>query len=98
MAMVPHFTAPIATAAVVHALFAHPGQAMNEVFRPVLPPYLREAYAFREGKMFRSERPGLGVVVDESRLNAVATITEARPPELYQGEPVRRPDGSHLYL
>jgi L-alanine-DL-glutamate epimerase-like enolase superfamily enzyme len=98
VAMVPHFTAPIATAAVVHALFAFPGQAMNEVLRPALPPYLREAYVLREGKMFRSELPGLGVVVDESRLNAVATITEARPPELYQGEPIRRPDGSHLYL
>ena len=48
--------------------------------------------------MFRNERPGLGGVVDESRLNAVASITEARPAELYQGEPVRRPDGSHLYL
>ena len=98
VAMVPHFTAPIATAAVVHALFAFPGQAMNEVFRPTLPPYLREAYSFKDGKMYRSERPGLGVVVDESRLTAVATITEARPPELYQGEPIRRPDGSHLYL
>jgi galactonate dehydratase len=98
VAMVPHFTPPIATAAVVHSLFAFPGQAMNEVFRPALPPYLREAYAFREGKMFRSDRPGLGVVVDETRLTAVASITEARPPELYQGEPVRRPDGSHLYL
>jgi L-alanine-DL-glutamate epimerase-like enolase superfamily enzyme len=96
--MVPHFTAPIATSAVVHALFAFPGQAMNEVLRPALPPYLKEAYVHKEGKMFRNERPGLGVVVDESRLNAVASITEARPAELYQGEPVRRPDGSHLYL
>ena len=82
----------------VHALFAYPGQAMNEVFRPTLPPYLREAYLFREGKMFRSELPGLGVVVDESKLNAVAVVTEARPPELYQSEPIKRPDGSHLYL
>jgi hypothetical protein len=31
-------------------------------------------------------------------LTAVATITEARPAELYQGDPIRRPDGSHLYL
>ncbi|MEJ1963778.1 MAG: mandelate racemase/muconate lactonizing enzyme family protein [Gammaproteobacteria bacterium] len=98
VAMVPHFTAPIATAAVVHALFAYPGQAMNETFQPTLPPYLREAYVFRDGKMYRSDRPGLGVVVDESRLTAMAAITEARPPELYQGEPIRRPDGSHLYL
>jgi galactonate dehydratase len=96
--MVPHFTAPIATAAVVHALFAYPGPAMNEVFRPALPPYLREGYEFKEGKMFRSERPGLGVTVDERQLTAIAAITEARPGELYQGEPIQRPDGSHLYL
>ena len=64
--MVPHFTPPIATAAVVHALLPFPGQAMNEVLRPALPPYLREAYVHKEGKMFRSDRPGLGVVVDEA--------------------------------
>lgn len=98
VAMVPHFTSPIATAAVVHTLFAYPGQAMNEVYRPALPPYLREAYVFREGRMFRSDRPGLGVVVDEGQLNAVAAVTDARPGELYQGEPIQRPDGSHLYL
>lgn len=98
VAMVPHFTAPIATAAVVHALFAHGGQAMNEVLRPALPPYLKEAYIHRDGRMYRSDRPGLGVVVDESRLKAVATISEARPAELYQGDAVMRPDGSHLYL
>jgi L-alanine-DL-glutamate epimerase-like enolase superfamily enzyme len=98
VALVPHFTAPIATAAVVHALFAFPGPAMNEVFRPELPPYLKEAYVFRQGRMHRSERPGIGVVVDESRLTQLGAFTEARPAELYQGEPVSRPDGSHLYL
>jgi L-alanine-DL-glutamate epimerase-like enolase superfamily enzyme len=96
--MVPHFTPPISTAAVVHALLPFPGQALNEVLRPALPPYLREAYIHKEGKMFRSDRPGLGVVVDETQLTAVATINDARPAELYQGEEVRRPDGSHLYL
>ncbi|MEJ0037742.1 MAG: mandelate racemase/muconate lactonizing enzyme family protein [Gammaproteobacteria bacterium] len=98
VAMVPHFTPPIATAAVVHALLPFPGQALNEVLRPALPPYLREAYIHKEGKMFRSDRPGLGVVVDETQLSAVATINDARPAELYQGEEVQRPDGSHLYL
>lgn len=48
--------------------------------------------------MFRSDRPGLGVVVDESQLNPVATISDPRPAELYQGEEVERPDGSRLYL
>ncbi len=98
MTMVPHFTAPIATAAVVHSLLAFPGQAMNEVLRPALPSYLREAYVLKEGKMYRSDRPGIGVVIDESQLTAVATITDARPAELYQGEAIQRPDGSHLYL
>ncbi len=96
--MTPHFTAPIATAAVIHSLFAFPGQALNEVLRPALPPYLREAYVLKDGKMYRSDRPGLGVVLDEAQLTPVATISEARPAELYQGEPIRRPDGSHLYL
>jgi L-alanine-DL-glutamate epimerase-like enolase superfamily enzyme len=98
VAMVPHFTAPIATAAVVHAVLPFPGVAMNEVFRPELPPYLPEAYVFRDGKMHPSDRPGLGVVVDESRLNLIAELTEARPAGLYQSESLQRPDGSHLYL
>lgn len=98
VAMVPHFTPPIATAAVIHALLPFPGQAMNEVLRPALPPYLHEAYVHKDGKMFRSDQPGLGVVVDESQLNPVAIISEPRPAELYQGEEVQRPDGSHLYL
>ncbi len=98
VALVPHFTPPIATAAVVHALFAAAGPVMDEVLRPALPPYLKEAYIHRDGKMFRSERPGLGVVVDESALRQVAAFTESRPADLYQGEGVSRPDGSHLYL
>jgi hypothetical protein len=48
--------------------------------------------------MYPVDRPGLGVTVDEQRLNAVAQYTQARPPELYQGESFQRPDGSHLYL
>jgi len=96
--LVPHFTGPIATAAVVHSLFAAGATALNEVFRPELPPYLREGYLFRDGKMHASDRPGLGVVLDESRLNLVAEFTEARPAGLYQGQSLFRPDGSYLYL
>ena len=95
--MVPHFTPPIAMTAVVQGLFTHPGQAMLEVFMPALPQYLKEGYIFKDGKMYHSDRPGLGVVVDESRLNPVTTITE-RTPDLYQGVGARRQDGSHLYL
>jgi L-alanine-DL-glutamate epimerase-like enolase superfamily enzyme len=96
--LVPHFTAPIATSAVIHSALAFPGVVVNEVFRPAFPPYLSEGYIFRDGKMHPSDRPGLGVVVDESRLNLVAEITERAPSSLYQGESLRRPDGSYLYL
>ncbi len=95
---VPHFTAPIATAAVVHSLMAFPGPALDEVFRPAFPPYLSEGYLFADGKMRTSDRPGLGVVVDESRLNLVAEFDEVRPAGLYQGDSLYRPDGSYLYL
>lgn len=98
VALVPHFTPPIATSAVVHSLFAAAGQVMDEVLRPALPPYVKEAYVLRDGKMRVSDRPGLGVVVDESRLRQVAAFTDPRPADLYQGEEVTRPDGSHLYL
>jgi L-alanine-DL-glutamate epimerase-like enolase superfamily enzyme len=98
VALVPHFTGPLATSAVVHSLFAFGGTALNEVFRPELPPYLREGYVFRDGKMHASDRPGLGVVLDESRLNLVAEFTEPRPAGLYQGQSLFRPDGSYLYL
>jgi galactonate dehydratase len=96
--LVPHFTAPIATAAVVHSLLSFPGPALNEVFRMELPSYLSEGYVFRDGKMHPSDRPGLGVVLDESRVNLVAELTDPRPAGLYQGESLYRPDGSYLYL
>jgi hypothetical protein len=79
-------------------VLAFPGIAVNEVFRPEYPPYLREGYLFRDGKMHPNGRPGLGNVIDESRLNLVAEITERAPASLYQGESLHRPDGSYLYL
>jgi L-alanine-DL-glutamate epimerase-like enolase superfamily enzyme len=96
--LVPHFTAPLATSAVIHSVLAFPGVAVNEVFRPEYPPYLREGYIFRDGKMHPNDRPGLGNVIDESRLNLIAEITERAPSSLYQGESLHRPDGSYLYL
>ena len=98
VAMVPHFTGPIATAAVVQALLSVPTPVINEAYKTDLPPYLKAGIDFRGGRMYPVDRPGLGVVVDEQRLNLVAQFTEARPPQLYQGEGVLRPDGSHLYL
>jgi len=98
VSLVPHFTAPIATSAVIHALLPFPGAAMDEVFRIDLPDYLEEGYVFRDGRMHPSELPGLGVVPAERRLNLIAEMTERPPASLYQGESLFRPDGSHLYL
>ncbi len=96
--MVPHFTPPIGTAAVIHSVLPFPGVVVNEVLRPELPPYLSEGYVLRDGKMHPSDRPGLGVVLDTNRLNQIAEFTERAPASLYQGESLHRPDGSHLYL
>lgn len=96
--LVPHFTAPISTAAVIHALAAFPGSALNEVLRSELPGYLREAYDFRDGKIYPNDRPGLGVVFDEREANLVDEFTAPRTDGLYQGDSYHRPDGSYLYL
>ncbi len=98
VSLVPHFTSPISTAAVGHCLISAPGPVMNEAYRTQLPAYLKAGAVFREGRLFVEERPGLGVEVDESRLNLIAEYTQSRPLELYQGESYSRPDGSHLYL
>jgi len=44
--LVPHFTAPVATAAVVHAVTAFAGPVLNEVLTSSLPDYLDEGYDF----------------------------------------------------
>lgn len=96
--LVPHFTAPIASAAVAHCLLNFPGTVLNEVYRTAPPDYLPEGVTYRNGRMWVSDRPGLGNVLDVRRTHQIAEFTQARPPELYQGESVHRPDGSHLYL
>ena len=96
--LVPHFTSPVSMAAVAHCLLSHPGMVMNEAYRTALPPYLKEGVTFAQGRMTISDAPGLGVVFDAAKARQIAEFTEVRPPSLYQGESVQRPDGSHLYL
>jgi L-alanine-DL-glutamate epimerase-like enolase superfamily enzyme len=90
--LVPHFTGPIAEAALVHVCASFPGPAIMEMTgdgtREI--PYLPRAYDFRRGKMYPVETPGLGVEFDSSKTRMLAEITEFRQPiPLY-----RRPDGS----
>jgi len=91
--LVPHFTAPVATAAVVHAVTAFAGPVLNEVLTSSLPDYLDEGYDFKEGKIYPNDRPGIGVVFNPERTNLIDEITEAGNISGYT-----RPDGSFTTL
>jgi L-alanine-DL-glutamate epimerase-like enolase superfamily enzyme len=90
--LVPHFTGPVATAALVHVLASFPGPVCMEVLgeAPGPEPHLPQHCDFRNGKLWPNERPGLGVEFDPRRAKLVAEVTEHRQPiRLF-----RRPDGS----
>jgi galactonate dehydratase len=91
--LVPHFTAPIATAAVIHAVTVFPGPVLNEVLTSDRPGYLEEGYDFRNGKIYPSNRPGIGIVFNPGKTNLIDEITEAAPVSGYT-----RPDGSFTTL
>lgn len=88
--IVPHFTGPVATAALVNCLSTFPGPVMMEYNyggRPI--DYLPECLDFKDGKALTNQRPGLGVTVDFSKVKQVGEVTEAGRRNLYV-----RPDGS----
>ncbi len=90
--LIPHFTGPIALAALVHVLCSQPSPALVEIAgaSPKQPPHLPEGCVFRDGKLWPAERPGLGVSFDPSGADLVAEITEHTAPiPMYH-----RPDGS----
>jgi L-alanine-DL-glutamate epimerase-like enolase superfamily enzyme len=91
--LIPHFTGPVAEAALVHACGVFPGPVLMEMVgdaRPPSIPHLPECYDFRNGKMWPNRRPGLGVTLDTKRLKLVTEITErSRPIPMFH-----RPDGS----
>ncbi|MCC6443580.1 MAG: mandelate racemase/muconate lactonizing enzyme family protein [Armatimonadetes bacterium] len=89
--MVPHFTGPVATAALVHALAAFPGPALMEYAYGGRPfPYLLSGFEFRQGKFWPARRPGLGVEFDPFGTEQALEVTEYDAPiPIY-----RRPDGS----
>jgi galactonate dehydratase len=91
--LIPHFTGPIGTAALVHACATFPGPVLMEILGeapgPVahLPIYLD----FRDGKLWPNRRPGLGVEFDPSAAELVAEVTEPSTPVPM----FHRPDGSY---
>jgi galactonate dehydratase len=90
--MVPHFTGPVALAALVHVMCALPVPSLMEIGGdgPKLPPHLTQACIFRQGKLWPAARPGLGVEFNPSGAELVAEISEHYAPvPMY-----RRPNGS----
>jgi L-alanine-DL-glutamate epimerase-like enolase superfamily enzyme len=90
--MIPHFTGPIAEAALVHCLTASSSVAIMEMLGrgDRAFPYLKQGYDFRNGKMWPNERPGLGLELDLTKLKQVAEYKEHFAPTQLN----HRPDGS----
>ncbi len=92
--MVPHFTGPIATAALTQCLAAYPGVVVMEMRgeRPSPEAHLNSDYLiFRAGKLYPSAAPGHGVSVSLSSCVKLCEVTE---PKNYEFPALRRPDGS----
>jgi galactonate dehydratase len=90
--IVPHFTGPIATAALVNSLGTFSGPLMMEYnFQGRTLPHLPVCLDFKDGKLYPNERPGLGVELDMKQLKMIAEITE---PVTARAQTYFRPDGS----
>jgi galactonate dehydratase len=90
--IVPHFTGPIATAALVNSLGTYSGPVLMEYnYQGRTLPHLPVCLDFKDGKLFPNERPGLGVELDFKQLTQIAEITE---PVTARAQTYFRPDGS----
>lgn len=90
--IVPHFTGPIATAALVHCLGTFSGPLLMEYnFQGRSFEYLPECLDFRNGKLYPNQRPGLGVQID---LKPLKLLTEITQPVTNRAQLYFRPDGS----
>ncbi len=87
--IVPHFTGPIATAALVNCMSTYPGSVMMEFNHDDPINYLPDFVDFRQGKLYPNDRPGLGVTLDMGPLTKIGEVTEAIAGRTYD-----RPDGS----
>jgi L-alanine-DL-glutamate epimerase-like enolase superfamily enzyme len=88
--IVPHFTGPVATAALVNCLATFPGPVLMEYNygdRPI--DYLPQCLDFRDGKAWPNDRPGLGVTMEPKLLTMISEVTEPGRKNVYY-----RPDGS----
>jgi galactonate dehydratase len=90
--IVPHFTGPIATAALVNCLGTFLGPVLMEYnYQGKTLPYLPACLDFKNGKLYPNDRPGLGVELDKKQLKLIAEITQ---PVTARAQTYFRPDGS----
>ena len=90
--IVPHFTGPIATAALVNCLGTYSGPVLMEYnFQGRTLPHLPVCLDFKNGKLYANDRPGLGVELDMKQLKQIAEITQ---PVTNRAQTYFRPDGS----
>jgi galactonate dehydratase len=90
--IVPHFTGPIATAALVNSLGTFSGPVLMEYnYQGRTLDYLPKCLDFKDGKLYPNDRPGLGVELDLKLLTQIAEITE---PVTAHAQTYFRPDGS----
>lgn len=90
--MIPHFTGPIALAALVHVVASLPLPVLMEIggAAPKQPPHLPQGCSFHDGKLWPTARPGLGVEFDPAGAELIGEVSERSAPiPMY-----RRPDGS----
>jgi len=88
--IVPHFTGPIATAALVNCLSTFSGKVLMEYNYSGVPiDYLPECLDFKQGKAYTNQRPGLGVTLDLKRVTPIGEVTQPGRRNVYT-----RPDGS----
>ncbi|HYW46516.1 MAG TPA: mandelate racemase/muconate lactonizing enzyme family protein [Bryobacteraceae bacterium] len=90
--IVPHFTGPISTAALVNALGTFSGPVLMEYnYGGRTIPHMPVGLDFKEGKLYPSDRPGLGVELDMKPLKQVTEITQYAT---NRAQTYFRPDGS----
>ena len=88
--IIPHFTGPISTAALVNCLSTFPGPVIMEYNyggRPI--SHLPECLDFKGGKALRNDRPGLGVTADLKQMTMIGEVTQVGRKNVFI-----RPDGS----
>jgi galactonate dehydratase len=94
--MVPHFTGPLSTAALVHVLgSSSPTRALMELAGGVIekPAYFNDDLLnFRNGKLYLNPAPGLGVTFDPKKATFVMEVN-TRP--AFPHPMLKSPDGAY---